>query len=268
MKIQFIVCGWWYDEWDGKKNQTEFIDALYELKEENENLDVMWTCHKKPPQIIKDKFDYKEYENIGLEWGAYDKVLNDMDLDDDTNLFFIQDDMIIHDWSFINLCVDHFNSNTSTKVIGNGWNYPWDINPLEEARLSYWLKNGYTWKDYAKEENQHLYEEPLQCWSMRGSFFASKMGYIREIGGFDYVNFPLIKMPDGSDSRDPNGNTSEYLNGYKFTKVFGQQGMKYLSDQYRFSKYMTECGAGQARLKYEEPPFRQLPDSCIIGERM
>jgi hypothetical protein len=75
-------------------------------------------------------------------------------------------------------------------------------------------------------------------------------------------------MPDGSDSRDPNGNTSEYLNGYKFTKVFGQQGMKYLSDQYRFSKYMTECGAGQVRLKYEEPPFRQLPDACIIGERM
>ena len=26
MKIQFIVCGWWYDEWDGKKNQTEFIE--------------------------------------------------------------------------------------------------------------------------------------------------------------------------------------------------------------------------------------------------
>ena len=54
MKIQFIVCGWWYDEWDGKKNQTEFIDALYELKEENDNLDVMWTCHKAPPKIIRD----------------------------------------------------------------------------------------------------------------------------------------------------------------------------------------------------------------------
>jgi hypothetical protein len=268
MKIQFIVCGWWYDEWDGKKNQTEFIDALYELKEENDNLDVMWTCHKTPPKIITEKFDYKEYENIGLEWGAYDKVLNDMDLDDDTFLFFIQDDMVVHDWSFINVCIDHFNLNPTTKVIGNGWNYPWDINPLEEARLSYWLKNGYNWRDYAKEENKHLFEEPLQCWSMRGSFFASKMKYIREVGGFDYVNFPLIEMPDGSDSRDPNGNTSEYLNGYKFTKVFGQQGMKYLSDQYRFSKYMTECGAGQVRLKYEEPPFRQLPDACIIGERM
>ena len=191
-----------------------------------------------------------------------------MDLDDDTFLFFIQDDMVVHDWSFINVCIDHFNQFPTTKVIGNGWNYPWDINPLEEARLSYWLKNGYNWRDYAKEENKHLFEEPLQCWSMRGSFFASKMGYIKEVGGFDYVNFPLIEMPDGSDSRDPNGNTSEYLNGYKFTKVFGQQGMKYLSDQYRFSKYMTECGAGQVRLKYEEPPFRQLPDACIIGERM
>ena len=62
MKIQFIVCGWWYDEWDGKKNQTEFIDALYELKEENDNLDVMQTCHKTPPKIITEKFDYKEYE--------------------------------------------------------------------------------------------------------------------------------------------------------------------------------------------------------------
>ena len=158
MKIQFIVCGWWYDEWDGKKNQTEFIDALYQLKEDNENLDVMWTCHKTPPKIITEKFDYKEYENIGLEWGAYDKVLNDMDLDDDTFLFFIQDDMVVHDWSFINVCIDHFNQFPTTKVIGNGWNYPWDINPLEEARLSYWLKNGYNWRDYAKEENKHLIE--------------------------------------------------------------------------------------------------------------
>jgi len=268
MKIQFIVCGWWYDEWDGKKNQTEFIDALYELKEENKDLDVMWTCHKKPPKIITEKFDYKEYENIGLEWGAYDKVLNDMDLDDDTFLFFIQDDMVIHDWSFINVCITHFHQYPTTKIIGNGWNYPWEIDPLEEARLSYWLKTNDTWKDYAKPENQHLFKEKLNCWSMRGSFFASKMGYIREVGGFDYVNYPLITMPDGNDSRDPNGNTSEYLNGYKFTKVFGQRGMKYLSDQYRFSKYMTECGAGQVRLKYEEPPFTQLPDECIIGERM
>ena len=58
MKIQFIVCGWWYDEFDGKKNQTEFINELMELQKDNKDLDVMWTCHKTPPKIITDKFDY------------------------------------------------------------------------------------------------------------------------------------------------------------------------------------------------------------------
>ena len=55
----------------GRKEKPNRIHwyTLYELKEDNENLDVMWTCHKTPPKIITEKFDYKEYENIGLEWG-------------------------------------------------------------------------------------------------------------------------------------------------------------------------------------------------------
>ena len=32
MKIQIIICGWWYDEFDGRKNITDFIDGLIELK--------------------------------------------------------------------------------------------------------------------------------------------------------------------------------------------------------------------------------------------
>ena len=32
MKIQFIVCGWWYDEFDGKKGMTDFIDGLMTVK--------------------------------------------------------------------------------------------------------------------------------------------------------------------------------------------------------------------------------------------
>ena len=41
--------------------------------------------------------------------------------------------------------------------------------------------------------------------------------------------------------------------------------MKYLSNHYRFSKYMIECGAGQSRLDYEEPPFEQLGKDSVIG---
>ena len=40
--------------------------------------------------------------------------------------------------------------------------------------------------------------------------------------------------------------------------------MKYLSNQYRFSKYMTECGAGNVRLSYEEPPDENLPKGVVI----
>ena len=34
MKIQFIICGWWYDEFDGRKNLTDFIDGLIDLQKE------------------------------------------------------------------------------------------------------------------------------------------------------------------------------------------------------------------------------------------
>ena len=264
-KIQFIVCGWWYDEFDKKTGQTDFIKSLQYLNKENDNIDVFWTCHKKPPKIITENFEYQEYENIGLEWGAYHKAFTDLNLDNGTFNYYIQDDMIIHDWSFINVCMNHFKNNPKARVIGNGWNYPWEIDPLEEARLSYWLKTKDRWVDYARPENQHIYEEKLVCWSMRGSFLTSKPEYIKEVGSFDYVNQPLITMPDGNDSRDPHGNTSEYLNGYKFTKVFGYEGMKYLSNQYRFSKYMIECGAGNVRLDYEEPPDQNLPKGVVIG---
>ena len=37
MKIQIIICGWWYDEFDGRKNITDFIDGLIELKKDVEN---------------------------------------------------------------------------------------------------------------------------------------------------------------------------------------------------------------------------------------
>ena len=34
-KIQFIVCGWWYDEFDKKTGQTDFIKSLQYLKKFN-----------------------------------------------------------------------------------------------------------------------------------------------------------------------------------------------------------------------------------------
>ena len=36
-----------------------------------------------------------------MEWGAYNKAFNHLNLDDDTIVFCIQDDMVIKDWGFV-----------------------------------------------------------------------------------------------------------------------------------------------------------------------
>ena len=55
-KIQFIVCGWWYDEFDKKTGQTDFIESLQYLNGENDNIDIFLTCHKKTTKDSYRKF--------------------------------------------------------------------------------------------------------------------------------------------------------------------------------------------------------------------
>mgnify|MGYP003120633400 FL=1 len=47
MKIQFIIVGWHY-------HQIEFYEGLKELNNNNENINVFWSCHKEPTKYIKD----------------------------------------------------------------------------------------------------------------------------------------------------------------------------------------------------------------------
>ena len=64
---------------------------------------------------------------------------------------------------------------------------------------------------------------------------------------------------------DPYGNTSLYLNAYKFTKYFGRDKMKWLSNEYRRSPYMIECGRGNVDLPQDKdtPPFN-IPGNFLI----
>ena len=58
MKIQFIVCGWHYD-------QDSLIDGLIELNKNNNNINVFYSCHKEPTDKIKNNFEWKLYPNLG-----------------------------------------------------------------------------------------------------------------------------------------------------------------------------------------------------------
>jgi RimJ/RimL family protein N-acetyltransferase len=269
MKIQFIICGWWYDEFDGRKGITDFIDGLIELQKDNEFIDVFWSCHKEPTKLVKDNFKYKVFENVGLEWGAYNKAFNHLDLDDDTIVFCIQDDMVIKDWSFVNACVKHISM--GAKIIGNGFNYPMLFKPQSEARLSYWLKTKDKLIDYVREENKHMFDVNVEALSIRGSFMCTRYDHIKQINGFEYVNKELTYgvKEDGREFllTDPYGNTSLYLNAYKFTKYFGRDKMKWLSNEYRKSPYMIECGRGNIDLPQDKdtPPFNIPGDFLIDG---
>jgi hypothetical protein len=267
-KIRIIICGWWFDEFDDKTNQTDFIDALNQLQELNPTIEIFWSCHKEPIPSVKENFKWKLYENVGLEWGAYQKAILDIQPSDEDYIFCIQDDMVITDWSFLSVCIKHLQDD-SVKVIGNGFNYPYFLTPEEEARLSFWLKTNDKWVDYVRSENKHLFQEPINCLSIRGSFLATKYKHLKSIGGFEYINLPLSKgvKEDGTEFLlvDPFGNTALYLNAYKFTKYFGVHSMKWLSNNYRKSKWMVECGRGMAYLPQDDetPPFN-VPQEFLI----
>ena len=121
MKIQFIIVGWHFE------NFPELIDQLIEINQ-NDEVNVFWSCHNAPPNKIKNNFDYKLFPNLGLEDGAYQQALDYLDIKDDTILFLMHDDLVVKDWSFIKLCLKGLND--GAKIIGNGINYPLNLNNL------------------------------------------------------------------------------------------------------------------------------------------
>ena len=71
MKIQFVVVGWYY-------NQDTLQEGLKSLNDNNDEINVFYSCHKEPTQYIKDNFDWKLFPNLGEEIVAYQQALEDM----------------------------------------------------------------------------------------------------------------------------------------------------------------------------------------------
>ena len=234
MKIQFIIIGWHYF--------PDYINDLIELKNSNDNINVFWVCRKDPPQIIKDNFDWKLFDNIGLEWGGYVQGVNHLNLNDDDFIFFTHDDIIIKDWSFINLCLS---STYKFDVMANGMNYGFYLDPNAiitpnntEESIPFGSIN--TWLDVAT--NKELFDTPLQCYTtIRGSFICMTYFNYKRINGFEYINDPY----DGKMENIQWGNIMVNLNGYKFNKIFGNDRMGYLSDRYADSDFIYELERGK-----------------------
>ena len=146
MKIQFIIVGWHY-------SYEDLIDGLIDLKNNNDIIDVFWSCHKDPTDIIKKNFNWKLFENLGLEDGAYQQALDYLKLDDDVILFLMHDDLVIKDWNFIHICINTL-SNTDCKILGNCTNYPCVFDPQE-------VFDGKKAIDYVKDEYKYLFDSKI-----------------------------------------------------------------------------------------------------------
>jgi len=247
IKIQIIVCGWWFDEFEGK---TTFIDNLNELQKNNSNISVFWSCHKEPPQIIKDNFDYKVFENLGLEHGAYDQGLNYLNLDDDVVCYFMNDDMYIHDWDWINLCTNQLLNTPNIKFVMNGVDYYFLMNPQEIPKLSRWRGTEDKIIDYIKVESKKYFMDNVTLLSrtLRTSFIGCVRKTLRDINDFEWCKVPLmydIPNHEHDGCIDTIGNLSLQLFSYKVDKTYGLDKVRYLSNYYRYSKYITECLRGE-----------------------
>jgi len=250
MKIQFIITGWHF-------NQKTLTVGLSELEQENDFIDVFWSCHREPPQHIKDSFNYKVFHNGGEECGAYDQAINHLDLDNDTICFFMHDDLIIKDWSFMHICIELLQR---YKIIGNCRDYADTFDPFRVQKIGITEEfDGKMFKDYVKPENQHLFDGILPILKVRPSFICMRYGDVEAMGGFEprkeALIPPTIEKDEWCDTGEPHyrgtkglvpfGNIFPALVCYKMNKIFGHESIKYLSDRYLDSDYIYELGRGE-----------------------
>jgi hypothetical protein len=240
MKIWFIVCGWYYNKID------EFYNPLKQLELENESINVFWSCHREPTDYVKKNFKYKFFPKIGLSDTKYQQALDVLDIADNDIVFFMQDDLIVKDWTFIQQCIQHIQN--GYKVVGNGINYPDGFDPFKEPidkylhikdyKIPNWFANK-RYIDFVKEENKYLFDRQQTSYTVRLSFVCMKRGDLRKVGDFEGF-FEYIEKPIG-----PPGNVSQSLFGYKLTRMFGPESFIYLGNQYQDSKYIFECARGK-----------------------
>lgn len=235
MKIQFIIVGWHFDAF------PDLIDGLISLQESNQDIiNIFWSCHREPSQIIKDNFRYQVFPNLGLEDGAYQQALDYLNLEDDTILFLMHDDIIVKDWNFINMCLNSIDNGFA--FVGNGRAYYSPLDPYQRVSV-----NGVSkpYIDYVKEEAKYIYNSTYNFATIRESFICTTRKYLRDIHDFEVVWKEPVADENGQYHIGAMGNLQQALLSYKITKIFGLNKITFLSDTLQDSEYLYECARGK-----------------------
>lgn len=231
--IQFIIVGWHFDMY------PELVQGLAELQEANkESIKVFWSCHREPSESVKANFEYKVFPNLGLEDGAYQQALDYLNIEDDTILFLMHDDIVVKNWEFINECIGRLQRGAA--FVGNGVNYPDYMSPTRIYDKEFFPR---TVLEVSRPESLHYFQKEGLAYTFRESFLCTVRKHLKDINDFEVVwEEPGENIPIG-----PMGNMQQSMLGWKITQTYGRERMSYLSNTYMDSEWLYECERGKIK---------------------
>ena len=91
----------------------------------------------------------------------------------------MHDDIIVKDWSFINICLQSLSQGFA--FVGNGMNYPASYDPTQIVR-------GKKAIDWVKESSKPIFNTAEQnVLTLRESFICTMRGYLRAVFDFEVI---------------------------------------------------------------------------------
>jgi len=229
MRIAFCVAGWYY------------YSAVYESLVAIPDANLFVVSHRSgevPPDLgaYFDKARLLFRPNRGYDWGCYQQFLETSIWRDYDHIFFLHDDLIIHDTGFVGACGDLLER--GFKVVGN--HRPEAKTDWPRTHAECYAHS--TWKPSSRE---------FCHGTVRGSFFATTRQVLERVGGFE-VFWDRFGLNLGF------GNWSLRATCGKLYDAFGEDTFGFLSDVAPEGAFITEMKRGGTG-KRELPPKRWLP---------
>ncbi len=213
----FCITGWHYP--------PDLYQSLYSL----EDADIYIVSHKKRREIPGFIYDLVSEErvlirpNIGYDWGCYQQFLESGVWKDYKTIFFIHDDIDIHDLGFVEETKKLLKIH---QVVGNG---------VGKGSVSYTSVNKHSYA-YA-HSNWKPDTFNFQHYTVRGSFFATTREVLERVGSFE-VFWDPFKLNIGF------GNWSTKSTCGKLEDIYGAVCFGFLSETFGRSDYITEYFRG------------------------
>jgi hypothetical protein len=223
--IAFCITGW------------HFPEHLYQAFSDLSNVDLFIISHKgrrRIPDFIFNLFPESNIlirRNIGYDWGCYQQFLASGLWRNYDILFFMHDDIIIHDLGFIDESIKLLSNHA---VVGNGVGVgSVSFTGVKEHPYAYVHSD---WKPVNFDFHHN---------TVRGSYFATTREVLERVSSFEVYWDPFkINIEFG--------NWSTKATCGKLEGIFGRTCFGYLSGTFGKSQYITEHFRGHDQVISEQ----------------